>query len=64
MQYGVKYKNAGFGFTGRITDSYRLAAAYATIAHGSVYEVGSADDPESATTKPAAAQEENFDDLC
>ena len=63
-RYGVRYRTADFGYTGGIADTYRLAAAYASAHGGTVYEVGSRDDPECDTTKHVETQEENFDDLC
>ena len=63
-RFGVKYRTTQDGYTGGIADSYRLAAAYASAHGGTVYEVGSHDDPECATTKRAQVQEENFDDIC
>ena len=47
-RYGVKYRTTQEGYTGGIADSYRLAAAYASAHGGTVYEVGSRDDPETS----------------
>lgn len=43
-RYGVQWPDGSF--TGGITFSQRDAAAYAKTNDGSVYEVGSAEDPE------------------
>ena len=54
----------GGSFTGGITDHQRLAMRYAQTDGGQWYQVGGTLDPERATTKPPAVQEENFDDIC